>query len=71
MNGKSEYILGIETATKVLSVAIVAETQTVVEYTLNRGQHHEPHLMPLIEQVYRAQEMDSVIPKPFSDRNAQ
>jgi tRNA threonylcarbamoyladenosine biosynthesis protein TsaB len=45
------YILGIETATKVLSVAIVAETQTMVEYTLNSGQNHEPHLMPMVERV--------------------
>jgi tRNA threonylcarbamoyladenosine biosynthesis protein TsaB len=32
-------------------VAIVSGAKTVVEYTLNRGQNHEPRLMPLIEQT--------------------
>ena len=51
-------ILGIETSTRVCSVALVDADRVAVEYTLNIGVHHAERLVPMVcgvlEQVGKA-----------------
>ncbi len=51
MSAKSEYILGIETATKTCSAAVTNGLKTEAEYTINLEGSHQQHLMPMIEQM--------------------
>ena len=44
-------ILGIETSTRVCSVALVDSGQVAVEYTLNIGVHHAERLVPMVRSV--------------------
>jgi tRNA threonylcarbamoyladenosine biosynthesis protein TsaB len=44
-------ILGIETSTRVCSVALADADRVVVEYTLNAGVHHAERLVPMVTSV--------------------
>lgn len=59
------YILGIETSTPVCSVALVCDSQVIVECTLELGTHHSERLQPMIEWVLQeaglaVQDLDGV-----------
>lgn len=45
------YILGIETATSVISVALMDDDRLVVEYLINNPKTHSVNLMPLIKNA--------------------
>ncbi len=45
------YMLGIETATRNCSVAIVSKKKVLAEHNANTGNNHEPHLMTLVEKA--------------------
>ncbi len=44
-------VLGIETATRNCSVAVVSQEKVLAEYNVNTGNNHGSHLMPLIEKA--------------------
>ncbi len=59
------YILGIDTATLVCSVALVTEEKLVAEYTLQVRKTHSERLLPLIASVLegagiKPQELDGI-----------
>lgn len=45
------YVLGIDTATMVCSVGLVAQGRTVAEMTLHTRKTHSERLMPMIQQM--------------------
>ena len=45
------YILGIETATSVISVALMDDDRLIVEYLINNPKTHSVNLMPLIKNA--------------------
>ncbi len=48
---QSDCVLGIETATRSCSVAIVSKKKVLAEHNANTGNNHEPHLMTLVEKA--------------------
>ncbi|HAV43481.1 TPA: tRNA (adenosine(37)-N6)-threonylcarbamoyltransferase complex dimerization subunit type 1 TsaB [bacterium] len=44
-------ILGLETSTAILSLAIIDEEELIVDYTRNLGLHHSKELMPSIAEI--------------------
>ena len=58
------YVLGVETATRVGSVAVVSEEGLIGEYTLNVSLSHSERLLPAIDQLLQGMDI------PFSDIDA-
>ena len=58
------FVLGVETATRTGSVAVVDEEGLIGEYTLNLSITHSERLLPAIDQVLKATNT------PFSDIDA-
>ena len=48
------FVLGIETATRVGSVAVVNDDQLVGEYTLNVGLTHSERLLPVVDHLLKS-----------------
>jgi len=48
------FILGVETATRVGSVAVVNENGLIGEYTLNLSITHSERLLPTIDQMLKS-----------------
>lgn len=44
-------VLGIETSTPIVSVAVAADSQVLGEFSLTTKQGHMEHLLPLIDQL--------------------
>jgi len=58
------YVLGVETATRVGSVAVASEEGLISEYTLNVSLTHSERLLPAIDQLLQGMDI------PFSDIDA-
>lgn len=52
------YILGIESASKVASLALVKDNTVVAEYTINDKLTHSQTLMPMLEAIKRQVDLD-------------
>ena len=53
-------VLAIDSSGLTATVAVVEETQTVAEYTINYKKTHSQTLLPMIDEVVKMTELDRV-----------
>jgi tRNA threonylcarbamoyladenosine biosynthesis protein TsaB len=52
-------VLGIDTSSKAASVAIMEDDKLISEYTINNNKTHSQKLMPIIENMFKLNEMSA------------
>ncbi|WP_099189936.1 tRNA (adenosine(37)-N6)-threonylcarbamoyltransferase complex dimerization subunit type 1 TsaB [Tepidibacter mesophilus] len=52
-------VLGIDTSSKAASVAIMEDNKLISEYTINNNKTHSQKLMPIIENMFKLNEMSA------------